>query len=244
VTALSSWQDYVVLTPATHRVARVPETMTLVEAMGPLGLNAQTAYIGLHNIGRPEPGQTVVVSGAAGSVGSVAAQLAKRMGCNVVGIAGGSSKCRWLLDACGIDAAVDYKTDDVAARLAELCPRGIDIFFDNVGGPILQAGVDRMARLGRIVLCGQISAYNTDRPAPGPQNMLRLIYGSISLRGFVISDFFDELERARADLQAYYRAGMLAFRTDTRRGFESLPVVLNDLFSGANNGLLLVSDET
>jgi NADPH-dependent curcumin reductase CurA len=243
VTAFSSWQDYVVLNPDAFGVSRVPEGVSLAEAMGPLGLNPQTAYMGLHEVGRPKPGETVVVSGAAGSVGSVAAQLAKRMGCKVIGIAGGESKCEWLLDACGLDAAIDYKKDDVAQVLAELCPKGIDVFFDNVGGPILQAGVDRMARRGRIVLCGQISAYNSDQPAPGPQNMMRLIYGGITMRGFVLADFYDKLGPALADLEAHYRSGKLAFRFDTRQGFETLPLVLNDLFSGANEGVLFVSTD-
>jgi NADPH-dependent curcumin reductase CurA len=239
VTCHASWQDYQRVGPA-HAVRRIPDGLSFVEAMGAYGLNARTGYFGLLKVGRPKPGETLVVSGAAGSTGSVAAQIGKILGCRVIGIAGGAEKCRWLTQACGLDAAIDYKSGGVCEKLAEVCPAGIDVFFDNVGGEILQAAVENMARFGRIVLCGQISSYTGGVPVPGPTNMMRIIYGSITMQGFLQSNFGDETESAIAELRGWVDAGKIVHREDVRNGFKRLPESFANLFDGRNQGTLLV----
>ncbi len=238
VTSLTAWQDCQRVSP-DHSVSLIPDDLDTIEAMGVLGLNTLTAYFGLLRVGSPAPGETVVVSGAAGSTGSVAAQIAKLNGCRVVGVAGGSSKCRWLLDDLGLDAAVDYKDHAFEARMREACPRGIDVFFDNVGGAVLQAAVDNMARRGRIVLCGQIAGYNDSAPVPGPRDMMRLIYGSITMRGFLMSDYADEVPVALSHLRAWLASRQLKVRVDARAGFRRIPETFAALFEGANQGTLL-----
>jgi len=237
-----SWQDIVRLQPEQAGAQRVPEGMSLVEALGQFGLNPLTAYFGLLRVGQPRAGETLVVSGAAGSVGSVAAQIGKLQGCRVIGIAGGVEKCRWLMESCGIDAAIDYKAGPLPAALDAACPEGIDIFFDNVGGATLDAAVDRMRKFGRIVLCGQIAGYD-GAPMAGPRNMMRLIYGSIRMQGFLMSDHAAEVPAAIADLQAWTAAGKLACRHDIRHGFDALPASFLSLFDGSNSGTLLVATD-
>jgi NADPH:quinone reductase-like Zn-dependent oxidoreductase len=157
------------------QLSKLPHGTPLELAMSDLGLTGITAYFGLLDVGRPVAGETVVVSGAAGATGSVVGQIAKIKGCHAIGIAGGAEKCRWLTDEAGFDAAIDYKSEDVQARLKELCPEGIDIFFDNVGGDILDAALARLAMRGRVVLCGGIANYNATEPPPGPKSYLNLI---------------------------------------------------------------------
>jgi len=239
VTTISSWQDYETIDAQARTVQLVPAGMTAVEAMGVFGLNSLTAYFGLLRVGKPQPGETLVVSGAAGSTGSIAAQIGKIKGCRVIGIAGGSTKCQWLIDECGLDAAIDYRAEDVEARLRELCPDGIDVFFDNVGGEILQAAIENMARFGRIVLCGQIASYNNGEPAEGPRNMMRLIYGSIVMQGFLMGDYRAEVPSALAELEPWIRKGRIVARVDVRSGFEELPEIYTSLFTGANEGTLM-----
>ena len=241
VSAISSWQDYEVVDTTERSVRLMPNGASAVDAMGPLGMNALTAYFGLVRLGRPMVGESLVVSGAAGSAGSTAAQIGKVMGCRVVGIAGGPQKCEWLVSECGLDAAIDYKSGSLAEQLAKACPDGIDVFFDNVGGATLQAAVDSMARFGRIVLCGQIAGYDNSVPIPGPQNMMRLIYGSIQMRGFLLADFEKELAEGWHYLGAWLRDGVLVHREDVRSGFASIPQNFPALFDGSNAGTLLVT---
>jgi NADPH-dependent curcumin reductase CurA len=238
VTSVTSWQDYERIGPE-RAVARIPDGVSFVDAMGVYGLNARTAYFGLLRVGRPQPGETLVVSGAAGSTGAMAAQIGKIVGCRVVGIAGGADKCAWLTGTCGLDAAVDYKKDPVQERLAELCPNGINIFYDNVGGAILQAAVENMARFGRIVLCGQIASYTDASPAPGPTNMMRIIYGSITMQGFLQSNYLSEADAAIAQLREWVEAGKIVHREDVRPGFKRIPETFSALFEGGNHGTLL-----
>jgi NADPH-dependent curcumin reductase CurA len=242
LTAVSGWEDYSVLEPdtATTPVIPVPRPMALIDALGVYGLNSLTAYFGLLRVGEPKPGETVVVSAAAGSVGSVAAQIARIHGCRVIGIAGGAVKCDWLRSACGLDAAIDHRSENVRGRLAQLCPNGVNVFFDNVGGEILQAVLDNMAVHGRIAVCGQVSAYDGEATAPGPRDMMRVVYWRVRIQGFVLPDFREEIESARADLERWVRAGQLVHRLDLRHGFERLPGSFLDLFQGANAGTLLV----
>jgi NADPH-dependent curcumin reductase CurA len=241
VTAYSSWQDYQILNADACGVKLMHKNLNFVEVMGVYGINAIAAYFGVKDVGRPQKGDTLVVTGAAGSVGSYAAQIGKIMGCRVIGIAGGPAKCEWLLNDCGLDAVVDYKSENVAARLAELCPNGINIFFDNVGGDMLQAGVDLMAKFGRIVLCGQIAAYNDGRPVQGPTNMMRLVYGSVTMQGFLQGDYTARHPQAIEEMIGWVKAGKLKHREDVRPGFNEIPENFNTLFSGENKGTLLVA---
>lgn len=243
---VSRWEDFSVLQPdrAFAPLLTIPPGMTPVDALGLYGLNSLTAYFGLLRIGRPQAGETVVVSAAAGAVGSMAAQIARLKGCRVIGIAGGREKCAWLLNACGAHGAIDYKSDDVAACLAELAPHGADIFFDNVGGELLQVVTEHMAVHGRIVVCGQISAYDCDRPAPGPRDMMRIVYRRLSIQGFVLGDFIAEVNDARDRLMQWFAAGKIVRNEDVRTGFELLPKAFLDLFRSANRGALLVQVAT
>ncbi|TAL01013.1 MAG: NADP-dependent oxidoreductase [Rhodospirillaceae bacterium] len=243
VTAVSPWQDYAVLAPdrAAVPVVPVPAGLTLADALGPYSPNSLTAYFGMIDVGRAKIGETVLISAAAGSVGTVACQIARIQGCRVVAIAGGPIKCAWLRDVAGVDATIDYKAGDLPAQLAESCPTHVNLFFDNVGGEILQAAVDAMALHGRIVLCGQISSYDTGKPAPGPRDMMRLVYGRILMQGFVVGDFAARYDEAYAALRQWIKRGDLICRTDLREGFDRLPEAFVDLFRGNNEGTLLVS---
>ena len=244
--AMTQWEDFSRLRPdeLTVPVLAVPDQMTLADALGPYSLNSLTAYFGVLEVGRPRAGETLLVSGAAGSVGSVACQIGKLLGCKVIGIAGGEAKCRWLVEACGVDFAIDYSAENVAERLRLLAPEGVDVFFDNVGGDVLQAAVDQMSRKGRIVLCGQISAYDRPGGAPGPRDMMKIVYGSIRMEGFVVGDFADGFEAAREQLRSWTETGDLVSRVDLRHGLEQLPIAFTDLFSGANRGSLLVFNDS
>ena len=237
VTCFGRWQSRLRL-PGNETVL-VPPTLSLVDAMGRYGINPLTAWFGIKRVGLLKPGETLLVSGAAGSVGGIAAQLGRLLGARVVGIAGGPEKCRWLTEVAGADAAIDYRSESLLEAIARTCPNGVDVFFDNVGGDTLDAAVGAMNRLGRIVLCGQIAGYD-GAGMRGPANMMRLIYGGITMRGFLVGDFAAEWETARADLKALYDSGALVYRDDLREGFEQLPQHFCDLFEGRNNGTLLV----
>jgi NADPH-dependent curcumin reductase CurA len=199
-----------------------------------------TAYFGLLDVGQPKAGETVVVSGAAGATGSMAAQIAKIKECRVVGIAGGEEKCKWLNDNCGVDAVIDYRRENVEARLGELCPDGIDVFFDNVGGDILEAAIEHIADFGRIVLCGQISVYNDAEPAPGPKNLMHLVARRVRMQGFIVMDYLDRLDEAMTDLMTWLGEGKLAWREDIQEGFENIPSTLLRLYDGRNQGKQLL----
>lgn len=241
--AMARWEDFSVVSPDRTPVPPfpIPDDVSFEDAMGLYSPNSLTAYFGLLDVGRPVAGETVVVSGAAGSVGSLVCQIAKIIGCRVVGIAGGQAKCRRLVEIAGVDAAIDYRVDDVSERLAALCPSGIDLFFDNVGGDQLQAAVDTMADRGRIVLCGQISAYDKPGGAAGPRDMMKIVYGRIRMEGFVVGDFVDRAPAARKQLQRWQAEGRLSVQIDVRAGFDRLPDAFVDLFSGGNAGTLLVA---
>lgn len=244
VTAVAPWQDHAVLRPdeAEVPVTAVPDGMDPVDAMTLYSANSLTAYFGLFAVGEPKPGQTVLVSGAAGSVGAMVCQMARIAGCRVIAVAGGEEKCRWLEQACDVTRAIDYRSVDVAGQLKMACLDGIDIFFDNVGGQILQDAIDRMVPHGRIVLCGQMSAYNSNRPAAGPQDMMKLVYGRLRMEGFVVGDFAGRYDEAMADIRAWADSGRICCRVDVREGFMTLPSAFVDLFVGRNEGTLLVNN--
>ena len=242
VSAVMRWQDFTVLTPDTSAtpVLRVPDGMTMEDALGVFGMNSLTAYFGMLRVGEPKPGETVVVSGAAGSTGSVAAQVARNIGCRVIGIAGGAEKCARLVDELGLDAAIDYKSENVAARLKALCPEGVNVFYDNVGGEILQAVMENVAVHARIAVCGQVAAYDSDQPAPGPRDMMKLVYWRVRIQGFIMGDYAQDAPAALAQLRQWRDEGRLVYRTDLRQGFDQLPGAFLDLFTGGNDGALLV----
>jgi NADPH-dependent curcumin reductase CurA len=209
--------------------------------LGTLGLSGLTAYFGLLEVGRPEPGQTVVVSGAAGSVGSIVGQIARIKGCRAIGIAGGPDKCRWLVDELGFDAAIDYKAGDVRSQLREHAPDRVDVFFDNVGGEILDTVLLRLARGARVVISGAISQYNATEPPPGPANYMQLLVMRASMTGFVIFDYVKRFPEAAAELGGWLRTGELRSREDVvEGGIQQFPEVLLKLFRGENTGKLVL----
>lgn len=243
--AMSEWADFSIIRPARAPVPvfTVPDGMHFTEAMGPLSLNSLTAYFGLLDVGRPRAAETVVVSGAAGSVGGVVCQIARIMGCRVIGIAGGADKCARVISVGKADAAIDYRAEDVRQRLEELCPAGIDLFFDNVGGDQLRAALDCMAPHGRIVACGQISTYDQGEAAETGLDVMKIVYGRIRIEGFVVGDYVDRADEARSRLAAWVRSGELEVSVDLRSGLDQLPCSLVDLFSGANRGTVLVVND-
>ncbi|WP_406301843.1 NADP-dependent oxidoreductase [Streptomyces sp. NBC_00885] len=218
-----------------------PAMAPLPVYLGTLGMSGMTAYFGLLDIGRPEPGQTVVVSGAAGAVGNVVGQVAKILGCRVIGIAGGERKCRSLVEEFGFDAAIDYQTEDVRKALREHAPDGVDIYFDNVGGDILDAVLTRLARGARIVICGAISQYNNTEPVKGPSNYMSLLVNRASMTGMVVFDYADRYGEGVAQLAEWLADGRLVSREDVvSGGVETFPETLMRLFRGENLGKLVL----
>jgi NADPH-dependent curcumin reductase CurA len=241
VQGLFGWQDFAIARPGSSTSPTpVPSGVPIETAMSALGLTGITAYFGLLDVGRPRPGETVVVSGAAGATGSVAAQVARIAGCRVIGIAGGAEKCRYLVDELGLDGAVDYKSEDLARRLREFCPSGVDVFFDNVGGPALDAVLLLLALRGRIVLCGGIYHYNDARPTGGPANYLSLVSKRGRMEGFIVLDYLSRSGEAVAALSGWLRDGKLKDRVDVVDGLASAPAALLRVFEGKNRGKQLV----
>jgi NADPH-dependent curcumin reductase CurA len=231
-------QEYVVsngegLTPVDPKLAPLPVML------GTLGMPGLTAYFGLLDIGKPVAGNTVVVSGAAGAVGSVVGQIAKIHGCRAVGIAGGADKCRYLTEL-GFDAAIDYKAGDLKAALRAACPQGIDVFFDNVGGDILDTALTQLAPRARIIICGAISQYNNTTPVKGPSNYLSLLVNRASMTGMVVMDYTPRFGAAIGEMAQWMAAGKLASREDIVLGLEKFPEALLKLFSGENHGKLVL----
>jgi NADPH-dependent curcumin reductase CurA len=216
-----------------------PKTAPLPVYLAVLGMPGLTAYFGLLDIGRPQPGETVVVSGAAGAVGAVVGQISKINGCLVVGIAGGPEKCRYIREL-GFDAAIDYKSENVAKGLSQHCPKGVDIYFDNVGGETLEAALARLARFGRIVICGAISQYNNTGPTKGPFNYLSLLVNHGTMTGFVVSDYAARYPEALRDLAGWLAAGKVKSREHIVEGLDQFPDAFQMLFAGANHGKLIL----
>lgn len=245
VMGMTGWQDFVVVgsgapaDPASMEV--LPSGTDPLVALSALGITGLAAYFGMMDIGRVVRGDTVVVSGAAGATGSAAGQIARIKGASrVVGIAGTADKCRWIRDELGFDAAVNYRTDDVAARLHDACPDGIDLFFDNVGGSILDTCLAQLAMRGRVVLCGAISTYNDSRPPAGLRNYRSLIVRRGRMEGFIILDYLDRFPEARAEMMSWVDAGRLKHHEHVVDGLEHAPDALNRLFSGDHNGKVIV----
>ncbi len=237
VFGMVGWQQYAIMGPDA---TLIPDGIDPEAALSVFGVTGLTAYFGLLDVGRPVEGETVLVSGAAGATGSVVGQIAKLKGCRVVGIAGSDEKCAWLTDELGFDASINYKTDDVAAAIRTHCPDGVDVFFDNVGGDILEAAIANLALRGRVVMCGAISQYNDTTPRPGPNNLTTLISLRGRMEGFIILDYLGRSDEAIADLATWVMGGDIKFAVDVIDGLENAPTALNRLFTGANSGKVMV----
>lgn len=239
VFADTGWQDYAVL-PAKHLV-NLPRIEPITHLISVFGIAGLTAYFGLLEIGQPKARETVVVSAAAGSVGSIVGQIAKIKDCHVVGIAGGEVKCDWLVSELGFDAAVDYKAGSLFKNLKTAAPKGIDLYFDNVGGDIFEACLAQMNLRGRIVCCGAVSAYDSAAPATGPRGVPGLIVVKrLRVQGFIVTDFFDRRAEAIKELSAWIVAGKLKVEEDVIDGLENTPKALIGLLAGENRGKRMV----
>jgi len=239
VTGWTGVQDYA-LSDGKGLIKVDPRIAPLPVYLGTLGMPGMTGYFGLLEVGQPKAGNTVVVSGAAGAVGTVVGQIAKIKGCRAIGIAGGADKCRYLVDELGFDAAIDYKSGDVKEGLKKHCPQGVDVYFDNVGGDILDTVLTRLARGARIVICGAISQYNNTAPVKGPANYLSLLVNRASMQGMVVFDYADRYAVAAREMAGWMAQGKLKTREDIVEGFESFPETLLKLFKGENLGKLLI----
>ncbi|HEY5633042.1 MAG TPA: NADP-dependent oxidoreductase [Burkholderiaceae bacterium] len=218
-----------------------PRLAPLEKWLNPLGMPGMTGYFGLLEVGKPEAGETVLVSGAAGAVGQMVGQVAKIKGCRAVGIAGGKDKCDFVVEELGFDACIDYKSGGVREGLKAHCPDGVDVYFDNVGGEILDAALARITRGARIVLCGAISQYNNTTPVQGPKNYLSLLVNRARMEGIVVFDWADRFPEAIREIAGWMAAGKLRSREDVvEGGVRAFPEALNRLFSGGNFGKLVL----
>ncbi len=243
VLAYLGWQEYGISDGSG--LNRISSTRVPLSAyLGAVGIPGLTAWIGLFDIGKPQAGETVVVSAAAGAVGGVVGQLARQRGCRVVGIAGGPSKCQFVVDELGFDACIDYKAGDLSARLREAAPDGIDIYFENVGGEVLDAVVPRLNDFARIPLCGLISQYNTNEPA-GFRHLALLLTKRVLLQGFIVSDHMNRWPQALAELEEGVASGVIRYRETIAEGLEQAPRAFIGMLRGENIGKQLVklSDE-
>jgi NADPH-dependent curcumin reductase CurA len=240
VFGMMQWSDYCIAAAGTEGMMVVPRQEPLTALLSVYGVTGLTAYFGMFDVAQPKEGETVVVSGAAGAVGSIAGQIGKIIGCRVVGIAGGPEKCAWVTDELGLDACIDYKSEDVSARLRETCPDGIDVFFDNVGGEILDAVLAQINLHARIALCGAISQYDTAELSPGPRNFLNLIPQRGRVEGFILLDYRDRFPEGILQLVQWVQEGRIRYAEDVVEGLENAPAAFRTLFSGQNTGKLIV----
>ena len=240
------WQEFAITdgTAGFMNASKIPENIPPTASLSVYGVTGLTAYFGLLDIGEPKEGETVVISGAAGATGSVAGQIAKIKGCKVIGIAGGAKKCRWLTEEANFDAAIDYKNSDLSEALSELCPNGIDVVFDNVGGEFLNTSLMLINMNARIVLCGAISTYNNEVPSPGPSNYMSLVINRAKMEGFIVLDYLERFPEAISSLREWVEAGKVTYLEDVQEGIENAPDTLIRLFTGQNFGkqLLKISD--
>jgi NADPH-dependent curcumin reductase len=240
VFGMTGWQDYLLADEGERQLQPLPEGVPPTTALSAFGVTGMTAYFGMLDVGKLEEGDVVVVSGAAGATGSTAGQIAKAKGAaKVIGIAGGPRKCAYIKDELGFDEAIDYKSENVAARLHEVAPDGIDLYFDNVGGEILDACLANIALRGRIVLCGAISGYN-ESEARGPANYSMLIIRRGRMEGFIILDYFDRFPEAQAEMAGWLASGTVKASEHLVEGLEHAPDALNLLFTGGNTGKVIV----
>ena len=245
VVGMLGWQDYAISDGTGLTILPKIPSLPLTAHLGLLGHIGVTAYFGLLEIGQPKAGETLVVSAAAGAVGSLVGQIGKIQGCRVVGIAGTDEKCQWLKEDLGFDAAINYKTESVSDALRRHCPDGIDIYFDNVGGDILNAALGLINLRARIPLCGMISQYNATEPVPGPSNLGNLISQRGRMEGFIVLDYLPRAAEAVSSLAQWFAEGKIQYRVDIVDGLEHAPSAINKLFDGSNKGKLIlkVSEE-
>jgi len=237
VVGMIGWTEFAVSTGSG--LSLLPPDISAEAVLCVLSLPGLTAYQGLIEIGKPKAGETLVVSGAAGSVGSMVGQIAKAEGLRVVGTAGTDDKCRWLEDELGFDKAINYKSDNLAEEIRDATPDGVDLYFENTGGPVQHITYDRMNAHGRIIVCGMISDYNTDKPSAGP-NWINMIRRRLTVQGFAMPDHWDEVPAMMQKLGAYLQAGKLKYRAHKLDGLESAIEGINLLFTGGNTGKLMV----
>jgi NADPH-dependent curcumin reductase CurA len=241
VFGMTGWQDFAVADEGAGAMQVLPPGIDPTAALSVFGITGMAAYFGVLDVGKVKEGDTVVVSGAAGATGSTAGQIARIRGAaRVVGIAGTDEKCAWLVDELGFDAAVNYKTDDVATRLREACPEGIDLYFDNVGGELLDICLAQLALRGRVVLCGAIASYNARGSIQGPKNYRNLIPRRGRMEGFIIIDYAERFPEAQAAMAGWVAEGKVKFAVHVVDGLEQAPSALNLLFTGGNTGKVIV----
>jgi NADPH-dependent curcumin reductase CurA len=238
VTGALRWQDYATL-PA-RELLKVDDDDLLTANLGALGTTGLTAFFGLEKIGKPFPGDTVVITGAAGATGSVVGQIARIGGCRVVGVAGGPDKCAWLTSELGFDAAIDYKAGDIREQARAAAPDRIDVLWDNVGGPAFNTLLAQLAMHARVVVCGGISRYELGQMPAGPENYFNLIFKRAAMEGFILSDYQTQFPWARERLAKWIRSGALRYKEDLQHGLESAPRTLRRLFQGENFGKQLL----
>lgn len=237
VSGAGGWQDYFVPDSSDlMSVSRIPDGASIPDALSIFGITGLTAYFGLLDVGKPKEGDVVLVSGAAGATGSVVGQIAKIKGCRVVGIAGGPEKCDWLIQEANFDAAIDYKNDNVYKGIREHCPKGVDVYFENVGGEILEAALGCLAMRARVVLCGGISSYNSEQAPPGPRSLMSLVGTRSRMEGFLVLDYKDQFPQAIKDMSQWMADGQLVSQVDIQEGFENAPKTFQRLFTGQNRG--------
>ena len=240
VSGLLGWQEYAITDgKGVNTLPNLPG-IPLTAHFGLFGHIGMTAYFGLLDIGQPKPGETLVVSAAAGAVGSLVGQIGKIKGCRVVGIAGADDKCKWLVDELGFDAAINYKTENVAAALKKHCPNGIDIGFENVGGEIMDAVLAQINFRARIALCGLISSYNATEPVPGPYNFANILVQRARVEGFIVMDYAPRAMECMTEMGKWLMEGKIKYRIDEVDGLKHAPLALNKLFEGTNIGKLVV----
>ncbi len=239
VSGLGSWQDYAVVPADFFQTFEKPAGVPLTAFQGVLGMIGATAYFGLLDICDPKEGETVVVTAAAGAVGSLVGQIAKIKGCHVVGIAGADEKCEWLR-SLGFDAAINYKTENVLETLKQHCPKGIDVVFENVGGEILDASLTLINQNARISLCGLIAEYNAEGPVPGPYMFRNILMKRARVQGFIVTDFAPRFPEAIGQLAQWMAEGRLQYRVDVVDGLENAPSAVKKLFDGSNKGKLMI----
>ncbi|MDB5482425.1 MAG: NADP-dependent oxidoreductase [Caulobacteraceae bacterium] len=237
---LTGWSTHVIAHEKGVNPVPVIPGVPLTAYMSVLGATGLTAWFGMIDIAKPQSGETVVVSAAAGAVGSIAGQLAKRRGARVIGIAGGRAKCDWLTRELGFDGAIDYKSEEVGPALDRLCPNGIDVDFENVGGEIMEAVFSRLNTFGRMSLCGMISTYNQDPPIAGPRDFGRILMRRLMIKGFIIIDYLHRAPEAFAELGPLVASGELKWKAHVEDGLENALEALNRLFTGEHDGKLLV----
>ncbi|MBC5797402.1 NADP-dependent oxidoreductase [Sphaerospermopsis sp. LEGE 00249] len=243
VSGLLGWQDYALITTGyLPYITKIPQPLTvpLTAFMAVLSFIGCTAYFGLLDIGKPQPGETLVVSAASGAVGSLVGQIGKIKGCRVVGITSSDEKCRYLLEELGFDAAINYKTADLSPALAASCPHGIDIYFENVGGEILDAVLTQVNLNARIPLCGLISTYNTEEPLPGPYNFSQILMKRVLLQGFIVTDYVSQWDLAFREMGQWIQQGKLKYQQEIVQGLENAPTAILKLFNGEKMGKLIV----